>query len=651
MKNRFCFILGVVYLLFLQYSCDNELHITMPPGPKGQDGASAFELWAQAVRDSNLDWDADRIDVGNFFLYLQGNSGMEGKDAYEIWLDQIAIGILNPHEQGQIWDANRNGINDFWYFLTGAKGQDGSHPVIGSNGNWFIEGIDSGIQAKGQDGSSESSVISIGINGNWIIDGTDTGMPSNGQSAYELWLEEVAKGIQNPHSQGQEWPKDQTTVQDFWEFLRGEDGITREPDDERIIAGRPNVLAQSVVLDNDEFVSPEDGSVRYRVYNNSGDPASGAIVTLPGINREFTADENGFFTVDKYDLPAQKPVGKIANVTYIGTTTSIQSAENTDVPARMLVRIRLQNTHPVPRLDIANAKTHIAFYPVVERSTDGGLTWGQVPAYLGGINAMHGIKAYKCIDSDDFKSYDIKEPPFVTSVLPTTYNNLIDVTKTDYIVRVNRLRRRESRPQFTYTNPADLWDEDEHYFTLVVDGTYYGEILQLNAVIKMAPIQSMPFIKNITAADFSSETYSVRPVTGEFDVSNVDPNLMFRPAFIQEERGGFIYYEPVVDLNYETAAELIVTFGTGASANRPVILPTVADPTFRIETANISKATAPTNWISIALTTNTHYFYSLNTIGRFRFGVQEGNVNQMIITKTGSGAAYIYDDIAVTYIP
>lgn len=61
---------------------------------------------------------------------------------------------------------------------------DGMTPVviIGSNSNWFINGVDTGISSKGKDADS----ISIGPNGNWFISDIDTGIkatPLDGKDA------------------------------------------------------------------------------------------------------------------------------------------------------------------------------------------------------------------------------------------------------------------------------------------------------------------------------------------------------------------------------------------------------------------------------------------------------------------------------------
>ena len=50
---------------------------------------------------------------------------------------------------------------------------DGKTPIIGENGNWWIDGKDTSIKAKGTDGKDGASPT-IGENGNWWIDGKDT---------------------------------------------------------------------------------------------------------------------------------------------------------------------------------------------------------------------------------------------------------------------------------------------------------------------------------------------------------------------------------------------------------------------------------------------------------------------------------------------
>lgn len=69
---------------------------------------------------------------------------------------------------------------------------NGKTPIItiGENGNWFIDGVDTGKPSKGEDGTNgtdgangsdgKTPTIEKGANGNWIINGTDTGVQAEG---------------------------------------------------------------------------------------------------------------------------------------------------------------------------------------------------------------------------------------------------------------------------------------------------------------------------------------------------------------------------------------------------------------------------------------------------------------------------------------
>lgn len=53
---------------------------------------------------------------------------------------------------------------------------------IGENGNWWIDGIDTGKSAKGEVGSKgKTPEMAVGGNGTWWIDGVDTGVSASGQ--------------------------------------------------------------------------------------------------------------------------------------------------------------------------------------------------------------------------------------------------------------------------------------------------------------------------------------------------------------------------------------------------------------------------------------------------------------------------------------
>ena len=55
-----------------------------------------------------------------------------------------------------------------------------SNVSIGGNGNWFVDGNDTGVAAQGEAG--HTPVIAIGENGCWLVDGIDTGVQAKGQN-------------------------------------------------------------------------------------------------------------------------------------------------------------------------------------------------------------------------------------------------------------------------------------------------------------------------------------------------------------------------------------------------------------------------------------------------------------------------------------
>lgn len=70
---------------------------------------------------------------------------------------------------------------------------------IGDNGNWWIDGVDTGKPAQGESGvKGEATKITIGTNGNWLIDGIDSGVPASGQKGKdgaEIISVSLASGI------------------------------------------------------------------------------------------------------------------------------------------------------------------------------------------------------------------------------------------------------------------------------------------------------------------------------------------------------------------------------------------------------------------------------------------------------------------------
>ena len=202
MHIRIRLITYVWMLLCLLATACTSIGFELPQGPQGPDGKSAYDLWKEEVEAGRINWPGDRTTPADFFVFVKGEKGDRGADgqsAYELWKQLIAQGtVANPHDGSQTWPASKNSEADFWDFISG---RDGQMPHVGSNGNWFIGATDTGVKATGRDGRD-------GRDG---LDGKD------GLSAYEQWRQLVGQGATD-------WPKDQTSMNDFFLFLKGRDG-------------------------------------------------------------------------------------------------------------------------------------------------------------------------------------------------------------------------------------------------------------------------------------------------------------------------------------------------------------------------------------------------------------------------------------------
>ena len=141
-------------------SACNSLEVTMPVGPRGEQG-------------------------------VQGLPGKDGMSAYELWVKAVKEKLIDY-----------SGPVDLTHFFLYLKGRDG---IDGKDGKDGRDGIDGKDGKDGKDG----------------IDGKDG---RDGKSAYELWKEYVASGVDDPHNPGKQWDRSHTSMVDFYWFLTGNNG-------------------------------------------------------------------------------------------------------------------------------------------------------------------------------------------------------------------------------------------------------------------------------------------------------------------------------------------------------------------------------------------------------------------------------------------
>ena len=430
----------------------------------------------------------------------------------------------------------------------------------------------------------------------------------------------------------------------------------------KVKEGVPNVIVQYVNQDYSEFVRPEDGKVKYIVYNEHKEPAPDAIVTgLPGIVGEnrFEADEYGVFYVFPDKLPENKPISvrtvpngsttgpKVEYTNSVGVHVRdvLAATTNIYVPNRMHVRVSLNDASGVkyPVLDGAYMVFPAISVQRNDKDQDKESDWELIPEYLGAWNK--NITAFGLDNKDDPGSYE-SGPPLSRkqyTISPTSIK-ISSITKD---LKVTRLRKRTNyfRPVTAVLgkgiNEYDPFDT-KPYFTFVLD-SFYGEKAKLDAVIKMAPIQIMPTLSKVEwVGPYNPSTRRFEAIKGELDIAhaNLDYNLFFKRdlkrGYTNRGKTYYDYFEPDPEpsSNYtkiNDALQFTVQFS--AVLNKVTYGPidrgvSIFKPSFSINSVYMDEATpsSPSNNngtsvelnISTSASTN-HYFYRLATMGYFKF--------------------------------
>src|SRR5699024_10091737 len=126
--------------------------IDLAAGPKGEDGKSAFDIWEQLPGN-------DGKSEQDFIDSLKGEDGQDGLDGKSI-TDVETADYTDPvtgaegHEiTFKDEDGNDVGSVIVYHGVDGEDGQDGATPEI-IDGNWWIDGQDTGVAAEGKDGKS-----------------------------------------------------------------------------------------------------------------------------------------------------------------------------------------------------------------------------------------------------------------------------------------------------------------------------------------------------------------------------------------------------------------------------------------------------------------------------------------------------------------
>ena len=180
-------------------------------GNDGKDGVSITSI-VKTGQEDNIDTYTITYSDGNTTTFtvtngkdgesIQGEPGKDGhtpkieiKDGYW-YIDDVSTGIVAVGQQGEPGKDGKTpyiGENGNWWIGdedTGykAEGEPGHSPKVEIiDGYWYIDGVNTGIRAAGQQGEPGTShVVSI-VDGYWYIDDQNTGVPVTGEKGDTAW--------------------------------------------------------------------------------------------------------------------------------------------------------------------------------------------------------------------------------------------------------------------------------------------------------------------------------------------------------------------------------------------------------------------------------------------------------------------------------
>lgn len=378
-----------------------------------------------------------------------------------------------------------------------------------------------------------------GLNGQ---DGRD------GQSAYELWKQYISDGTKpNPHDPTIPWPGNKNSVNDFWEYLRGNDGATIKYNDgdptAPIIAGKYNVLPILWNGANKEFIDPANGEATFKVFGKDGNPVGAGVKVkgLPGApdpTKEYITLADGTFKVQRTDLPnkvlSQNRIGK---ATVTDGAVVEETAPNTETPNRVNTRLVLEAAYPrqisqnvtTNWIDIRRHVTAVKYR--YEREIDG--VWlnypDNYPAYVvksaGVTNATANPVTVADLDQSttwhnlwhmDTKSDFLAgtRGKFVLVVRPTVLTADEEVGTPETIT----IGGMGSTLNTAYNAlKAIKWNGQPNYFTIYGITNFYGESPVMNAIVHNPEIYPSFDVKNLKLAIVTGASR----VYGEIDESTL----------------------------------------------------------------------------------------------------------------------------------
>ena len=356
-----------------------------------------------------------------------------------------------------------------------------------------------------------------------------------------------------------------------------------------------------------EYVDWADGSVTYKVYDKSGMVVSQGtkVKGIPDSDSEYTTDAEGFITVPAKDLPKDKSYENIEVQVKIGEGEFEKSANNTIVPAKMQVRL-VVNESKTPTVGLFGegadqAKPCVNLWFKVQRKkldTTGAGDWEGIPAELGNTQKTVEIYEYKeGIEQEPTKVETRTQIEVADDGTGHNYNNCRVQIKRKFIyTELKYLDKTKVEASDDYWGEYN--DDDFRYARIGIKGCY-GEDIMLQSYIKLFPAQFTPTISEITRGNFygDGEENDLVKLDGKLDVDKVNKKLFLASEYKKSENqeGELDVYEPAQG-NIDEAEDIFkINFSSSQESTNIVQSKVKIDGNFSARAVHIQSTVDLTN--------------------------------------------------------
>lgn len=244
------------------------------PGRNSANGADPYEVWKNAVKKGEIEWDANALEWSDYLRFLKGSAASvpsigedgywyigqtpltvngekvkaHGTRAYDMWVEDVKANKVTLPD-GTAWPADKTSEEDMMRYLAGKNGEPGDSAYEvwkqmveagempdprDPNQKWSTTDSDlnafykylcgkDGAQGPRGDKGETGDQGGKGDPGGPGADGTDG---KNGKSAYEIWKEDLKARCGTPDAlkkkgTNEDWPCDSDSRLSFYEFIEG----------------------------------------------------------------------------------------------------------------------------------------------------------------------------------------------------------------------------------------------------------------------------------------------------------------------------------------------------------------------------------------------------------------------------------------------